>query len=104
MRRGPHLTQAVGHSARGGHGLRTTLLPGIFVADHQDSALLAGERLLGATARRVLALRAHRREPHTRRLVVDRRGVAALHEARPALAGLIGLSEAEHEATARILD
>src|SRR4051812_36856001 len=104
MRRDPQLSEPIFDRGRIGHRLGSPLLPGELVADHQNGALVARDWLRGAAARRMLALRAHLREPHAGRLVVDRGGVAALHETRPALAGLIGLPEAENLATARIFD
>src|SRR5262245_28823059 len=104
MRRGPQLAQAIVDSAGVRRRLVTRFLPGEFAADHRNRALVGPDRLGAAAARRVFALRAHLNDAHRRRLVVDRGAVGALYEARPALAGLEGLSEAENVAAARELD
>jgi hypothetical protein len=99
VRRGPQLPQPLLDRGRIGCRLRGPLLPGELVADHQNSALLARDRLRGAAARRVLALRAHLGEPHAGRLIVDRRGVAALP--KQAARRAPGLPEARHLAAAQ---
>jgi hypothetical protein len=104
VRRGPQRTQAIVDGARiRGHQV-ADLLPGEFAADDRDRALVRPDRLSPAAARRVLALGAHLDERHLRRLVVDPCVVDALHEARPALARLERLPEAEYVAAARELD
>src|SRR5262249_42689833 len=96
MRRGPQLVQAIADSGRVRVRLAACFLPGEFAADHRNGALVRPDRLGAAAARGVLALRAHLSDAHCRRLVADRGAVGALDEARPALAGLEGLSEAEN--------
>src|SRR5262249_23447246 len=104
MRRRPQLTQAIANRIRIGIGLGATFSPRIFAADDLNGSLIGADWLCGASARRVLALRADGVHSHRRRLVVDRDVVASLYETRPALARNVCLPEAEQLSAAGIFD